>query len=376
MFGRSKGLDLSMADSNYAPAINPNTLAPQAATGAKPQPKEPKPVKPKQPKQRIPSEPKPPTIINNYYYVQPSSPLPSQPQNLSPVIDPRYSVNPEQRIRHSHNRPPQQAQQAQQPQQRHYSSNISQPHQYPNEQRRSSAHSDYDSFVRLAKSRNASGSSSPLKGTHNAHSSIYESVSLFSSDSGRKSNSENLFLKSKMEARLPEIDFVDDYNSERASRAVNLIGVLSKISDNDISVHNERLYEIFHRLSRGNDAIGIHLLADILCDPFEPAGRLPFKNKSVELIMNTFTSSGELNFRNFIKLSKFSKGCLVSFMFHDRDRSHTLSFTEFTRALETNAMVCPDELLAKLFQKSENIDFEGYIVGIIAIRSWERGRTR
>lgn len=386
MFGRKKELDLSLGDSNYSPAINPNTLPPQSATGAKPQPNpQPNPLQqqPKQQKQRQSNESKPPTIINNYYYVQPTPQMPQQPapQGLSssPIIDPRYSMNTDPRVRHQQQQQQQyqEQQQLQKQQQRHYPQQQKmQPHH--SGQRKSSYNSDYDSFVNSAKTRgpHRSGSNSPLKAT-NPHSSIYESVSLFSSDSGRRSASDNLYLKSKMEAKVPEIEYEeeDSHTSQRSrqpTRKINLINVISKISDNDISVHNDELYDIFHKLSNGDDLMSFNSLADILCDPFEPAGRLPFSIRSVNVIINTFTSTRELNFRNFIKLAKFSKGCLVSFSFHDRNHRHMLSFGDFTKALASNSMVCPDELLAQLFEKSEDLDFEGYIVGIVGIRSWER----
>lgn len=387
MFHRNKGLDLSLGDSNYAPAINPNNLAPQAATGTRVSaPQQTKTERQQQKQQQAKQQTKqrltntvgdkPPTIINNYYYVQPQPPAPQPSHYSAPqpqMIDPRYSQAPLP--------PPRNGSSG------HHGSYSPGKSQltHSSGSRRSSSHklaenSDYDNFVNSASRshRVASGAHSPLK--HKTSASIYDSASLRSADSGYRGTGEKKYISTKLQAKVPNIDFYDDSEDKSTSllkkkvRNVNLIGVLSRIDDEDVSVHNEQLFALFREISNGDEILTFDTLSRILCDPFEPAGRLLFDQKSVSILLNTFSNTRDLNFRNFIKLSKFAKGCLVSFMFHDRDRSHTLSFDEFASALKSNSMVCPDELLARLFEKSENLDFESYLIGIISIRSLERRR--
>lgn len=430
---RRKNVELNLGDSDYQPAPNPNNLKPQAATGAKEPVPVPVPVqkpvqrhsqRPNTSTERFKKEAQLPTIINNYYYVQPSPQMPSQMMMpASPMVhSPQMSTGS---YHQPHYAPVQDNNESQGRQYHRMSppkSNGSRGHFPLSESniRSSSAHSSYDQFISSAVTK---ATTTAFKSPSKSSASIYDSASLLGSSSGRSSNG----FYPETEARLPKIA-IDEYpmqprqrsiqqqtqsmgqgqTSPRARKAppnlqtsssslaslssknqrINLIQLISHIEQSNLTVHNDELYKLFHRYAHDDDLIDFEELQLMLSDPFHPPEKYPFSLQSTNILIDTFVPQTNaqvspsnkyqcenrkaLNFRNFIKLSHFIKGCLISFLYQDNRRKHMLTFDQFTLALKQNQMACPDELLAKIFYNSEDVDFEGFVVAIVLIRSWER----
>lgn len=247
----------------------------------------------------------------------------------------------------------------------------------------------YNSFV--TKSTNISQRRSPKKDPivsfyGENKNDIYSSTSIPTSDSRRKhhnyNNNDNSVdcTASAIAAKLPNINVDADYElAEDFDNLViqfnkNLVLELVSLEDSQISVHDDRFFKLFNNISSGG-SITLEQLGATLYDPYNNKNRFSFKTLNV--IMNTFASKStetyELNFRCFVKMCTFIKGCFVSFNYHDkRGSDHVLDFQEFRRALSTNNMACSDSLLARIFQTSGAVDFEHYIVAIILIRKEEK----
>lgn len=397
------------------------------------------------------SHSKPPTIINNYYYVQaPSQPLPHQPTSQSQLSSSTQSLqgslNPitpnipiqanslqqqyanqqqeflfqeQQRIRHQNqlNNQLQQSQILRQEPQRissneiynssnnnnnipihhnhHHSLSSRSSPQRKSPQRKSPSRvssaistssgiseNNYDSFIQNSNKHPSHGKRSPSRKSSNLIENYYQRENIYSStsigdDSRNKfqSDSDN----SSMIAKLPNIetdyldtDLLDDRIISVSNK--NLISELMKLNNDEISVHNNDFFKFYESCCTSNSSLNIEQLGSILYEPYKPNSRLSFK--TLNFIMNTFNSKSnidEMNFRNFVKMCNFIKGCYVSFNYHDkRGNDHVLDFEEFRKALKSNRIVCPDDLLAQIFQNSETLDFENYIIAIILIRKNEK----
>ena len=317
-------LDLSLNDSNYEPAPNPNMLAPQAATGQK-QPQnfqqmvphnikpiqnmiqpdlQSRPLPPIQPIQnRIqpslqsrPLPPTPPTIINNYYYVQSDG-----TSQKSPRVRPNESLS-----------------------------------------------------VPLK-----NYASRPVRPTISAGGRVGSSGSSSSSILSRPSDIYTFApLKAMSESR------------KRPQRYGDLIGVLSTMNDDAISVHNPRLLALFEDFP--SELIGALELSGVL---ISPETKRSFNIKACRILSRTFAtknSHGQLDFRGFVRLCAFVKGCWESFNYYDKDQSHTLEYREFLQALKRNGMSCPNELLSRIFESSSYVDIERFIMAVVIIRKYER----
>ena len=308
---KKKPLDLSLNDSNYQPAPNPNMLAPQAATGRK--------LKLNQPNQSQgllqmttqniqtnqnimqpqfqsrPLPPTPPTIINNYYYVQPDGTSQRNPGllNQPQVIQPKtYKPRP--------------------------------------------LHPTLSTGRRLGSSRSSSSS------TSSRPSDIYTFTSLGTMPDSRK----------------------------RIQVYGDLIRILSGMKDDSISVHNSQLLALFERFP--SELIGVPELSGVL---ISPETNRSFSLKACRILSRTFAtknSHGQLDFRGFVRLCSFIKGCWESFNYYDRDQSHTLEYRELVQALKLNGMSCPDELLSRIFENSSYVDIERFIMAVVIIRKYER----
>lgn len=356
-------------------------------------------------------KPAPPTIINNYYYVQPpqsSSPmLPMSP--MSPVLPmgsptqvPSTNTLPHQNFK-------------QQKQQQNYSSNSlyksssnsysdssqkKTPVSYSNRQRSSmmntSSHSSlrgsidgdnesasYESFIKKG-SNNSHRKRSPRKESSIASlygeskHDIYSSSSLLS-DEPRPRTQYNRHHSNDL-AKLPDINIDPEYElSDKLEemtlkKHINLIKELGKLENESISVHNKNFFNLFDSCCVVGNSLTLEQLGAVLYDPYHKNNRFSFK--SLGMIMDTFvskTSNGEMDFRCFVKMCKFVKGCFESFNYHDtRGDDHVLDFEEFRKALKSNNIKCSDFLLATIFKDSEYIDLEHYIIDIILIRKEEK----
>ncbi|TID25430.1 hypothetical protein CANINC_002966 [Pichia inconspicua] len=512
MFSRSKNrpLELKLEDSNYAPAPSPQSIKPQPAVGQKSHTQtsphgtpndSSKPIQKlanayNEINRPIPSPSKgknntsAPTVINNYYYVQPpispriasapvsmySMPLASDspknsPRNKSSMSMTNYNQRPEPRpSSHSHHdvREPRESRDfrdrthrersendirtdsrsssalqrkspSKYPRLPNFADSSSQMSQYdyanqrsmrnsskdfhhdkehnythetdfdndyargydsyaeskrnnfktsrghPSNQSRSSSYSehnsDYDIFVKSSASSNQKKSPTRGEKTRNGGESgnIYTSKSLDSRSRFIKSTETNNGFEGQ--AIIPKIsvdpdfDVLDKFSDLEISKGFNLLNLLSQIDDADISVHDDSFFKIFKQISDGNDFITIEQLGVVLFDPYKKRGR--FSYRSLALIMGTFVqnslNNGEMDFRCFVKMCKFIKGCFSSFNYHDKiHKDHVLDFNEFHNALKSNNIICPDELLAKIFASDESIDIEHYIAAIIMIRKAEK----
>ncbi|VEU20626.1 DEKNAAC101408 [Brettanomyces naardenensis] len=354
MFHRKKNkpLEFNLGDSNYHPAPNPNTLAPQPATGQIQRPHTPANQvitsannSPPQGqyntftnaavKRPVPYRPPPPTVINNYYYVQP----PPNWQNGSGGG-------------------------AGQGQKRSGSSNVT------------------DGHVRSSTSRRPTpkpiASRMPPAGFPDGNgddaSDIYSSSSLVSPRMSRKHGSDGSRNSGSFEARLPDINMNDGvYRSQGSDDDVyvDLIGDLCRMDDATITVHSTQLLTVFQAF--GKDLIDSEDLRNLLLDPGTRRRFARSSSKSLSKVFSSRNSPGELDFRGFIKLCSFVKGCFDSFNYYDRDYSHTLEYEELVKALQFNGMPCPSELMARIFKYSDYVTLEGFIMAVIIIRRAERG---
>jgi hypothetical protein len=394
-------------------------------------------------------KPSPPTIINNYYYVQPS---PNSPPVQNGFVDPRI-LQQQQQL---------QQQQFLQKQQRHiipvdvqkqpHPQNIPQNLQNPSysQQQQTMRHSSssslsstsharpisrvhddhdmrsssrsatslddstsshnrssrsnctnmelstdddakYESFVKRSSSNHRSpkrDSPTRLKDSYE-RDSIYASASLTNEElnfqkaataSSTRRNRVSSSNNGESAAKIPVIkfdgDILDDFNSLsiHSKNQKNLIKELTRMDDTDITVHNEQFYQIFQDLCVSGDSLTLEQLGSTLYDPHNSNNRFTFS--SLEMIVHTFapkSTTYELDFRSFVKVCKFVKGCFISFNYHDtRGHDHLLDFDEFQKALSSNRIFCPDHLLAQIFETSESIDFEHYIIAVIMIRKNEK----
>lgn len=240
----------------------------------------------------------------------------------------------------------------------------------------------YDSFIQNSNKNHLHGKRSPSNKNNNSIENYYQRENIYSStsigdDSRNKfqSDSDN----SSMIAKLPNIetdyldtDLLDDKIISNSNK--NLISQLMKLNNDEINVHNNDFFKFYESCCTSNSPLNIEQLGSILYEPYKPNSRLSFK--TLNFIMNTFNSKSnidEMNFRNFVKMCNFIKGCYVSFNYHDKSgNDHVLDFEEFRKALDSNGIVCSDNLLAQIFQHSETLDFENYIIAIILIRKNEK----
>lgn len=237
----------------------------------------------------------------------------------------------------------------------------------------------YDSFVKSSASsyhkKSPTRKETPKDIPYDIYSSkSIDSRSMFIRNGGAHSES---IEKAKIPniAVDPEFDIVDKLNDLDLFDGFNLLKLLTQIDDADINVHNDSFFQIFKRISNGSDLITIEQLGVVLFDPYKNRGRFSFR--SLALIMGTFVpnslNNGEMDFRCFVKMCRFIKGCFTSFNYHDKiENDHMLDFNEFNNALQSNNIKCPDELLAKIFATNESIDIEHYITAIIMIRKEEK----
>ena len=241
----------------------------------------------------------------------------------------------------------------------------------------------YDSFVGKSSQNHSPKRLSPRKNYESFHekADIYSSASILSDEISSKRSLKNSNNDGIIDAKIPIIDVDNELNDDLESMNLsnnnkynNLINQLILFEDDQINVHNEKIYKIFENLTNSNDLISIEQLGATLYDPYKSQTRFTFK--SLEIIIKTFASSSlnyELDLRCFVKMCKFVKGCYTSFNYHDkRGNDHVLDFEEFQKALKSNKINCPDYLLAKIFENSESIDLENYITAIILIRKNEK----
>ncbi|KAG7868388.1 hypothetical protein KL918_002046 [Ogataea parapolymorpha] len=291
---------------------NPNSLKPQPSTGGQNTPTKTPPTLPPQPRPRpIPPPPaaQKPTIINNYYYVS----SPPQPGNVAPP-QPQQIPHP-------------------------YLSPRSSLSRASLENRPSSHSSRTQRPPLLAKAPS----------TSSEESEIYSSPSL---------------ARLELHPRLPQIDLDDPVPDPQVP---NLLSLLSRMGPDSISVHNQQLYDAFSRF--GKDSIDYEDLRQLLINP---EGTY-FKSDSARRLCNTFVSTtSELEFRDFIRLCKFLKGCYDSFKYHDSDKSCYLEPAEFSKSLRYNQITCPDSLLQQIYRNSPNLNLEAYVLAVILIRKHER----
>lgn len=243
----------------------------------------------------------------------------------------------------------------------------------------------YDSFVKRSTKTHSSSRSSPLK-KESLIDNLYQRESIYSSASISDSSRNKLPLEEGdtvvaripiVEATYPDTELLSNeladinFHDERS-----LIKELMKLEDDEISVHSDKVFRFFSQCCFSSSSMTIEQLGSILYDPYHPNTRLSFKTLSI--LLDTFSSNtktDEIDFRSFVKMCKFVKGCYVSFNYHDkRGNDHVLDFDEFQLALRSNRIVCSDRLLAEIFEHSETLDFEQYLVAIILIRKSEKSK--
>ncbi|ODQ45947.1 hypothetical protein PICMEDRAFT_17201 [Pichia membranifaciens NRRL Y-2026] len=246
-------------------------------------------------------------------------------------------------------------------------------------------HNAYDSFVKRSGKGHSSSRSSPVK-KESLIDNLYQRESIYSSASISDSSRNKVPREERdhVVARIPNVaaachdeDSLDHQISNLSlNNDNNLIKELMKLKDDEINVHSEEIFHFFDDCCLSSSSMSIEQLGSILYDPYDSSSRLSFKTLNV--LMNTFaskTNHDEMDFRTFVKMCKFVKGCYVSFNYHDkRGNDHVLDFDEFQLALHSNRIVCSDRLLAEIFQDSEALDFEQYLVAIILIRKNETNK--
>jgi hypothetical protein len=425
-------------------APNPNTIKPQAATGKRQEISSkqihevPPPFNPQQEKQqKQPELPHPiqqlansynsssrplpdiryqqnqhnqttvpPTIINNYYYVQPHSPMSPNismqqlPQNSNRDQNQLQYHQPHitsQKNRHTSNS------QNSRPQSDSYDNrnNLNLRKALSNKSidlikvastasslpanKNDDNDNVYDSFVKKSLTSSYKRSS-PKKESmidslygESSKTDIYSAASVISDDSRHRLYNSSCI--NDITAKIPNINIYPEHELSQkledlsfSNNNINIIDELIKLKDSDISVHNDQFFKLFDSCCVVSNSMNIEQLGSILYDPYHKNNRFSFK--SLTIIMDTFvskTSNDELDFRCFVRMCKFIKGCYISFNYHDkRGNDHVLDFNEFQKALKSNHIECSDFLLAKIFQKSEYIDLEEYILAIILIRKEEK----
>ncbi|GAV28606.1 hypothetical protein PMKS-002079 [Pichia membranifaciens] len=247
-----------------------------------------------------------------------------------------------------------------------------------------STHNAYDSFVKRSGKGHSSNRSSPVK-KESLIDNLYQRESIYSSTSISDGSRNKLPREERdhIVARIPNVAAAchdaDSLDNEISNLSLNndrnLIKELMKLKDDEINVHSEEIFRFFDDSCLSNSSMNIEQLGSILYDPYDSNSRLSFKTLNV--LINTFASKthDEMDFRTFVKMCKFVKGCYVSFNYHDkRGNDHVLDFDEFQLALRSNRIVCSDRLLAEIFQDSEVLDFEQYLVAIILIRKIETNK--
>ena len=214
---------------------------------------------------------------------------------------------------------------------------------------------------------------------------LYQRESIYSSTSISDGSRNKLPREERdhIVARIPNVAAAchdtDSLDNEISNLSLNtdrnLIKELMKLKDDEINVHSEEIFRFFDDSCLSNSSMNIEQLGSILYDPYDSNSRLSFKTLNV--LISTFASKTheEMDFRTFVKMCKFVKGCYVSFNYHDkRGNDHVLDFDEFQLALRSNRIVCSDRLLAEIFRDSEALDFEQYLVAIILIRKSETSK--
>lgn len=254
-------------------------------------------------------------------------------------------------------------------------SGVSSPKTSQSNERRLNDEDTYNMFITKSSSqlKNPVAYSTSRKenidSVYNSDRDIYSSTSVMETPRLKGSDLD-------MKAKIPDIEpdgILDNFEKLSLKNNFNLIFELMKFSDEDINVHNNQFYSVFKSCCDEGRLMGLETLGSILYDPYDLKSRFSFK--SLKLITQTFVSktSQELDFRGFVKMCKFVKGCYVSFNYHDkRGTGHVLDFEEFQLALLSNGIEISDRLLAKIFENTEYVDFEHYIAAIILIRTSEK----
>ncbi|KAH3665615.1 hypothetical protein OGAPHI_003803 [Ogataea philodendri] len=173
--------------------------------------------------------------------------------------------------------------------------------------------------------------------------------------------------KLELQPRLPQINLDDPSDPPVNPQTPNLIRQLARIEVDSVSVHNRQLYSIFSHF--GKDSLNYDDLRQLLSNP----EGTHFSSDSARKLCNTFvTTTSDLEFRDFIRLCKFVKGCYDSFKYHDTDRSYFLEPQEFSKSLQFNRISCPDYLLRQIYQNASSLNLEAYILAVVLIRKHER----
>lgn len=341
MFHRKKNkpLELSLNDSNYLPAPDPNSLIPQAATGHSrashahrnaPLPATP----PKRLRQQIHDMPRQ-TVINNYYYTPNSeAPVRSRYQDSQPMA-------PSHSQRHRSN---------------HYTSaqNVIIP--------------DESDMIMRGDDQSIHHHHHHRSGSHSHSSSRSPSDDIYSSSSlvsGRRRRTD--YDNDDYDTRSSDYDSGRSY---RSRGSFDLLRYLVNGDSSDITVHNTRLLTIFQSFDK--EFIDCQDLAELLVDPMENHHFTLDSCNSIIQAFDTKTMPGKLDFRGFVHVCAFVKGCCDSFEYYDKDHSYTLEYQEFVKALNLNGMKCPSGLMTKIFRNSDYVSIERFITAVVAIRRYER----